>query len=305
MTADTAPRPGLTDYRTRELPDGSLLEFEYSPAGTPKADGELRQVDWRAYWLTEAWVDTPASERGATRRRRLVSVSTLLDTILPKPGLPPWSEARGIEGAIELFRRGQDDPWQSAEHVSARVRELGLGADGAAHKAASRGLNVHALLETYLQTGEPPSISEHPPEHHGYVRALSSWLLDRDPEPVRVEELVCDPAAGYAGRSDLVARCGRGDGILIRYDAKTQERCAIYPGAHLQVALYEQAAEACGDDPVDELRVVVFAADGEWREMPCEATPATVAAALLFAAAIKPINSLCESNNRHERNARQ
>ena len=63
----------------------------------------------------------------------------------------------------------------------------------------------------------------------------------------------------------------------MRYDLKTQERCGIYESAHVQVKLYDRAARACGDEPADLLKVVVVAADGEYREMDCAADDETVA----------------------------
>jgi hypothetical protein len=50
---DPARRPGeWKDYRRRELPDGSIIEFESAPAGYTTRDGKRRQREWRAYWLT-------------------------------------------------------------------------------------------------------------------------------------------------------------------------------------------------------------------------------------------------------------
>ena len=301
----------LLEYKRRELPGGALLEFE-----------ERRDTNYRAYYYTPqpkcpdcgGSGRVPSSKRangtvkcqpckgsGECKRERFISVTTLLDAILPKPGLPIWAEARGIEGVIAAMRLGEIDHGTDPADAVKIVRALKLGADAARDKAADRGLNVHALLEAYMRTGDPPRIGDHPVEHHGYVAGLCRWLLEKNPEPEAVEELVCDPVARYAGRSDLVARVG---GFRVRYDAKTQERCGIYAGAHLQVKLYERGSIACGDEPCDFLRAVVFAADGEYDEMECEATDATVDAALEFAGLIRPIDSLCEQRNRRERQAR-
>ena len=90
---------GLQEHKTRILPDGSLLEFEYAPAGyLTKGKGEPRLVDWRAYFHTPV----------GGKRTRMVSVTTLLDCILPKGGLPSWAEARGIEGAVRATEARRD-----------------------------------------------------------------------------------------------------------------------------------------------------------------------------------------------------
>lgn len=316
--------PGAVDESLRrELDSGGLIEFESSPAGWLTKDGEMRVKDYRAYHWTPHPVcqfceggRAPSIKRpggtikcaacdgtGLTKRVRVTSVSSVLDTILPKPGLPPWSEARGIEGAIEAVRMGEIDPSliHPGEAVE-RVRGLRLGADRARDDAADRGLNIHDLLREFMETGNAPSRDRVLPEHVGYHQALCRFLMAHDLEPVQVEELVCHPANGYAGRSDLVARI---NGLLVRYDAKTNEKGQIWPGAHVQTKLYDWAGVACGDEPSDLLKVVVFAANGEFREMACAASDSTLAAALEWWEAIKPVNSVCESANRVEREVRR
>jgi hypothetical protein len=139
-------------------------------------------------------------------------------------------------------------------------------------------------------------------EHHGYLRALTRFLLKTNPEPVAVEQLVAHPTARYAGRRDLIAMV---DGCRVGYDAKTQENAGIFSSAHVQLQMYERAAIASGDEPCDMLRVVVFADDGEFREMTCAAVPRTVDAALTFAEEMRPIESICASHNVAEKKARQ
>ena len=292
LATDPAVVPGgMERTLSRVLPDGGLIEFESAPAGYLTKKGTPRQVDWRAYHFTPP----------GGKRTRFVSTTTLLDDICPKDGLPPWAEARGIEGAGTAMRAGEVSGDTDPERAVEIVRTLKLGADAAKTKAADRGLNVHALLEDYMRTGTPPTLGGHPVEHHGYITALSAWLLSRQPEPVAIEQLVVHPEDGYAGRLDLRARIG---GRLITVDVKTQERAGIYRGAHLQVGLYERAAIKCGDEPADGQLVVVFAADGQWREMPADHEPWVIDAALLFYRACKPIDSVCESLNRRERQAR-
>lgn len=316
--------PGaIQDRKTRELADGSVIEFEFAPYGWLTQDGEPRQKDHRAYYFTatpeclscggsgrapsEKRPDgtvqcKPCKGSGKGKRERMPSVTTLLDAICPKPGLTWWGEARGIEGAVEAMRRGEISLSTDPADAVKLVRELKLGADQARDTAATRGLNVHSLLESYMETGTVPNLADHPVEHHGYLQGLCAFLLKNDPEPVAVEQLVCDPDAGYAGRRDLVAMV---DGCRVGFDAKTQERGGIYSSAHVQLQMYERGGIACGDEPCDRLVVVVFAANGEFREMACEAMPRTVEAALAYAREIRPIDSLCEGQNRAERKARQ
>lgn len=322
---DPVTVPGaIRDTLTRNVAQGAV-EFEYSPAGWLTQDGSPRRRDWRAYYYTPDGpcpgcvngrvpsekrpgntVQCPTCKGTADpKRQQLISVTTLLDAITPKPGLPPWSEARGIEGAVHAIQRGFMEATIDPREAVERVRGLRLGADRARMDAADRGLNVHALLEAYMRSGIAPALEDHPPEHWGYIQALCRWLLKADPEPIGdslgVEELVAHVPDGYAGRRDLRARHR---GLVIGWDAKTQEKGGIYLGAHLQLGLYERAAQWCGDAPCDLLQVVVFAANGEFREMACLASDRTLDAALAFYRAVKPIDAACVSANGAERAAR-
>lgn len=260
MTAITAIPPWLAELKLRELPDGSELSYEYAPVGHPTKAGTPRKRNHRKYFHTLSGEST-----------ELTSVTTLLKRVIPKgEGYENWLKKHGME------------------------------ADEKRDTAATRGTLVHAALEGYMRTGNAPSLADWEEEDRGYVRALCSWLLARNPEPVVIEELVCDPTAGYAGRLDLIADH---KGTRIMWDAKTQRSANIYPSAHLQLAMYARAHRACGGDPPDEMRVVVFGEDGAWREMPCEATGATVEAALAWARGLGPIEARCTAFNRAAREA--
>lgn len=314
--------------KTREFPDGSKAEFEEAPAGWLTKDGEVRKKDHRAYYFTPAPKACEPCEgtgrvegktsRGkqcpdckatgeAGRRSRFISVTTALDSVCPKPGLFPWSEARGIEGAVEAVRLGLIDPFDPESVAAAveTVRWKRLGADRARDDAAARGLNVHDCNEIYMTTGSPPNPAEHPREHWGYLRAYTRWIMDHDPEPVAVEEIVAHPDDEYAGRLDLRVRLPKIGCHLATVDAKTQENGGIYMAAHAQVNLYERAARRQGEEPADRLFVVVFAANGEYRMMPADHPDAFVMAALAWMRAAKPVDSMCERENRREREARR
>lgn len=283
---------GLKEYKTRELPDGGLIEFEVAPAGYITKTGTVRKAPWRAYYHTP---------KGG-KRKRMTSVTTLLGPILDKPGLPPWAEKKGIEGVMEALRLNLITPETPPAQVVDAIRTHRLGAEAARDDAADRGINVHALLEEYARTGKAPSLSKHPKEHRGYIRALAGWLLHAKPEPTSIEELVCDPEAGYAGRMDLIADIG---GFSTAVDFKTSDKAGIYEGAHAQLRLYVRAHVACGGEEPIFGRVVVFAGNGEFREMDCLADDDLTDKALAYARKLQPIRSTCEAANRLEREARK
>ena len=69
--------------------------------------------------------------------------------------------------------------------------------------------------------------------------------------------------------------------------------------------LYERAEVRCGGEPADLLKVVVFAANGDFREMAADHRPELIDAALDFYREAKPVDSLCASHNRAEIEARK
>lgn len=316
--------PGAFDHELARLVDGvGLIEFAEAPAGWLTSAGEPRLADYRAYHVTPpartcaqcggARKLYDRSERGRqcpgcagtgneSRRTRYRSVTTFLGEICPKDGLAPWYEQRGIEGVIAAIRAGRLDPYDESINVVEWIRQRGLGADAARDQAATRGLNVHDILETWMKTGRAPNLADHPVEHHPYIRGLVAWLLERDPEPVLVEELVCSPVDGYAGRMDLLCRI---DGELVAVDLKTQKDCKIFESAHLQLAAYMRAHVICGGDPPDRGIVLAVAADGAHREQELLADQDALDWALGFADRLRPISSRTNAANARETAARK
>lgn len=316
--------PGAFEHMLdRPLDGGGLIEFAEAPAGWLTSAGEPRLADYRAYHYTPpARTCEPCagggklydkSTRGrqcptckgsgnASRRVRYRSVTTILGEICPKDGLAPWYEQRGIEGVIAAIRAGRLDPHDESIDVVEWIRQRGLGADGARDQAATRGLNVHDLLETYMKTRRAPNLAEHPAEHHGYIRGLAGWLADANPVPVLVEELVCSPADGYAGRMDLLCRIG---GELVAVDLKTQKDCKIFESAHLQLAAYMRAHVVCGGAPPDRGLVLAVAEDGSFREQELLASQDDLDRALGYADALRPISSKTNAANARETAARK
>jgi hypothetical protein len=257
----------------RVLPGVGTLTFEQWPIGSKTADGEVRTREYRAYKLDG---------------KRLVSVTSLLAAVLPAPGLVKWAEEQGARG---VWRLAQDDLLPAdAEDVMRTVRKHALGADAAKLQGATRGLNIHGLLEQYARTGSPPNPADHPAEHRPFIRGLVRWLLKARPEPVAesIEQIVCHPKLGYAGRMDLRAKIGARDLVV---DVKTQPKGNIYDKALVQVEMYRWADEYCGAGPADGTLVVVFDATGGFHEMDGVATKRTVTCAVNLYKALRPINN--------------
>lgn len=246
---------------------------------------------------------TDPAQLKAPKRQRLVSCTTLLDAILPKPGLVHWSEAQTVTGIATLARAGEPIDRMTDAEIHATLREAKIGAEGVRTSAARRGVDLHGLLERYENDGvwaDPVGILD--VEDYPFAHALNDWLRERRPEPIEREQLVADPEAGFAGRFDWF---GRIDGQLTLLDATTSEKAAIWPAKHYQLRMYERARRVCGDEPADRLLIVVFCKDRTWREMDCLATDRAVNTMLAHHRDLKPVDQACNAVNRAEKDARR
>jgi len=279
---------GMERKLWREVP-GGLIEYLEAEAGWLTLKGEPRLRPYRRY----LWTPTDGEPI------KLPSVSHICDQVCPKDGIPYWSEARGIEGALTAFKAGWLTVTSRALDAIAIVREHNLGAEAAKNRAAKRGLNVHAINDHYMKTGEPPKQSDHPAEHRGFIRSWSKATLILKPEPVAVEQLVVHPDDLYAGRLDMRAIV-RGELELDEF--KTQEWGGLFSSTHLQAMLYERAAVRCGDEPAARLRAIVLPADGDWNEdqhtMIVAWPDSKVEAALAWFREKRAIDSACGARNR-------
>ena len=288
---DRSQIPGAFEIHTqRKLADGTIISFESAPIGWLTKAGEPRRAPWRAYFV----------ERPGEKRQRVPSVTTLLNELLPKD-LSWWSEEQGILGMAELVRRGEWNPIQhTPEDAVHRVRKAKLGKDAAKDRAAGRGTDAHSIVEAFLTEGKTPRPSDWPPELHGYVIALTKWLLDAKPDPILVERLVYSDY-GYAGRADLLARI---DGTPTLVDFKTSGKGMTWPTAQAQTAMYRRALCEGGDcDPDIPARIVVFAPTGSYYEIPTVIEDDGVAALFAWREVLKPAVAACESHNRRIRKA--
>jgi genome maintenance exonuclease 1 len=218
---------------SREVPFG-LIEFEERPPD-PKTGRS-----YRAYHVT---VDG--------ERRRVSSVTTIL-RFLDKPALDRKREEVTATNAFALARTGMVETVEPADALAA-MKEHGVDAESFWSKGKQRGIDIHTVLERYAVAGEAPNPADFPPELRGYIRGLVDWLLDDDPEPEAVEQLVANPSQKYAGRFDLRARI-KGRSCLV--DLKTNREGRIYPEAHLQARAYAIADEVCGAEPVQDIILV-------------------------------------------------
>lgn len=150
--------------------------------------------------------------------------------VLDKPGLPWWGMKVGIEGVLELHRRGilrehtlatpnmgqralgtwKTEPNQTAQFEAADVDRIvahltaeKLDVTKVRDKAGDRGKAVHDAFELWAKEGVVPDPEFFPSEERGYIVGLNAFLDDVQPEPLDSEVMIGSVRHGYAGRYDL------------------------------------------------------------------------------------------------------
>lgn len=220
---------------------------------------------WHAYH--------PANAKGMPGRR-CPGASTLGDAFPDsKRGLMYWVENMAMEGVVRLHLAGEEIPSDSFLLRQALERH-GLRWEQIRDAAAEKGTNIHRRMVEALARGEEiPDLDELPEEQQGYGRAMFRWWRARNPEPTHAEQVILSLEHGFAGRFDVRCKIDapmefcHGTGIV---DAKTGK--GVYRSSHIQLRLYEMAAEECGIGPSDWLMLLQLCEDGTYIEHPCAAT---------------------------------
>jgi hypothetical protein len=181
--------------------------------------------------------------RDARKVNALPSVTNIL-SVLSKPGLDAWKQEQAIMAALTLPKR--DD-----ESLDAFARRVVTDMSEQVRSAADLGSAVHAAIEVYLQTGEPPEN----PDILRLFEPVKLWIDEHIERIGLVEAVAVHPEFGYAGRIDLVAKL-KSTGTWAVIDFKTQKmkpdkkgvfQAAFYETWPLQLMAYFRALNHAGE----------------------------------------------------------
>lgn len=178
--------------------------------------------------------------------QKLYSVTTLLSHGIPKPALVGWAARTVAEYAVD-----QREAWVkiAEDDRGAAVKLLSDARWRRNEKAATRGTDVHALIEEIALGGEP----EVPAVISGYIEQFRRFLADHEPTYLLAEAPVYNLTYEYAGTLDAVVEI-RGRKFVL--DVKTTDKKPSarnrppYKEVALQLVAYARA-EFVGLSPPD------------------------------------------------------
>jgi hypothetical protein len=165
------------------------------------------------------------------------SITNVIGT-LDKPALPRWSAKMVAETAYRM--RHALPNMEQGEAVDM----LKSAPFSKASRAADRGTDIHAYLESRLNGYVPDDLSD---DAVPYRQAADEWLEFYQPEMVATELSVF--GAGFAGTGDLW--CMMGDRLTI-VDFKTSK--AVYDEAALQLSALWGATVTGEGEPAPHVR---------------------------------------------------
>lgn len=191
-----------------------------------------------------------------------ISVTTVLNQILNKPGLIPWAYNIGIENTVKvlsataekLIKEERESEFALAVSnydwtvVKNHLKEKELTWESKRDAGGDRGTIVHSYLEARIKGENPPNECELFPD---YCQSLDKFLDDYQPEFHASELTVVSMKLEYAGTLDALCTITKHPsnrrhrpmiGKEVVLDLKTGSDGKVYPEVHFpQIDAYAEA----------------------------------------------------------------
>lgn len=193
-------------------------------------------------------------------------VTKLVDACCPKWALVPWAENTALDAAIAIYADTGSLP-NNRQALKEASKRRQLDCDSAKQAGGSRGSELHAYLNQFVQSATVAPLSDLSPEYRGYGQQLAKFLIDYEPEFLCSEVLIVHHVLDYAGRTDGICVIHRQPvkrnkpidltGKTVLFDLKTNREGRVYrPSMNYQVAGYELAWREMGGEPNDHQVIV-------------------------------------------------
>jgi hypothetical protein len=178
----------------------------------------------------------------------LPSVTSVLSTVIAKPGLMHWARNTALQSVREVLLDNRPVMALDEESIDALIAEAKARPDQVRDEAADYGTTAHELIDAILGDEEPVI----PPAYSETIAAFYAWEAEASLAIEKRERMVYSLEHGYAGTLDAIGwNADRGHAVL---DWKTSN--GLYPETALQVTAYAMAYEEMTGEKVTEAWVV-------------------------------------------------
>lgn len=203
--------------RARAITDAGLAPTEAAGAGAPQRN-------------TDGYYVLPDGTH-------LMSVTTIIEHGIPKPGLVHWAAIEVARCALDAIPRlarlrgetAREDTYQWLRRAAERKRD----------EAADLGSTIHDHLEARVLGAPTPRPTD---EQRPFIAAFDRFLDEHQPEFHAAEMVVANPDDGWAGKLDVAMQLPRYGPAILLGDWKTGRK--VYDEAALQLSAYRRAS--CG-----------------------------------------------------------
>jgi len=163
-----------------------------------------------------------------------MSVTTMIEHGVPKPGLVHWAAIEVARCAIEVIPRlarlrgeqAREDAYQWLRRAAERKRDA----------AAELGGKLHDVYEARVLGAPTPEPTD---EERPFFEAFARFLDDHHPEFHAAEMVVANPDDLWCGKLDVAMTLPRLGPVIVLGDWKTGKK--VYDEAALQLSAYRRA----------------------------------------------------------------
>lgn len=168
---------------------------------------------------------------------QLMSVTTIIEHGIPKPGLVHWAAIEVARCAIEVIPRlarlrgeaAREEAYQWLRRAAERKRD----------DAAELGGDLHDVYEARVLGAPAPAATA---LQRPFFTAFQRFLDEHQPQFHAAEMVVANPDDGWAGKLDVAMTLPRLGPAVVLGDWKTGKK--VYDEAALQLSAYRRAT--CG-----------------------------------------------------------
>lgn len=165
----------------------------------------------------------------------LMSVTTIIEHGVPKPGLVHWAAIEVARCAIDVIPKlsrlrgetAREDAYQWLRRAAERKRDT----------AAELGSAIHDHVEARILGAPTPRPTD---EQRPFIAAFDRFLDEHQPVFHATEMVVANPADGWAGKLDVAMQLPRYGPALLTGDWKTGRK--VYDEAAMQLSAYRRAS---------------------------------------------------------------